>query len=107
MKETERIDTLLLLLEKSADDSFLKHALALEYIKKGNDAEARKLLERVLEQDPAYEGSYYQLAKLLERVEDYEAAMKYYESGMAVALNSGNQRAFNELKAAYEALKYE
>jgi len=106
LKNLERIDSLLLLLEKSADDSFLKHALALEYIKKGNDTEARRLLESVLEKDPAYEGSYYQLAKLLERVGDSEAAMKYYERGMAIALNSGSQRTFNELQAAYEALKY-
>lgn len=103
----ERIDSLLLLLEKSADDSFLKHALALEYIKMGNDTEARKLLESVLEKDSAYAGSYYHLAKLLERAGDAEAAMKCYERGMTATLNSGNQRTFNELKAAYEELKYE
>jgi Tfp pilus assembly protein PilF len=103
----DRIHSLLLLLERSADDSFLKHALALEYIKKGNDAEARKLLESLLEKNPAYEGSYYQLAKLLERAGDTEAAMKWYQRGMAAALNSGNQRTFNELQAAYEELKCE
>ncbi len=103
----ERVDSLLLLLEKSPDDSFLKHALALEYIKKGNNAEARKLLEDVLEKDPSYEGSYYQLAKLLEHTGNTEAAIKCYERGMTVTLNSGNQRAFNELQAAYAELKYE
>lgn len=103
----ERIDSLLLLLEKSPDDSFLQHALALEYMKRGDDTEARRLLERVLENDPGYEGSYYQLAKLLERAGDPEAAVKYYKRGMTAALNSGNRRAFNELQAAYEALQYE
>ncbi|HRP56001.1 tetratricopeptide repeat protein [Agriterribacter sp.] len=107
MKNPERIDSLLLLLERSKDDSFLKHALALEYIKKNNDTEARKLLESVLENDPAYVGSYYQLAKLLERAGDAEAALKWYERGMTTALQSGNQRTFNELRAAYEELKFE
>ncbi len=103
----ERIDSLLLLLEKSADDSFLKHALALEYIKKENDTDARRLLESVLEHDPDYEGSYYHLAKLLERTGDIEAAGNWYERGMAATLKSGNQRAFKELQAAYEELNYE
>ena len=33
-------------------DSFLQHALALEYIKLGDDEAARKLFEELLERDP-------------------------------------------------------
>jgi len=48
-------------------DNFLQHALALEYIKLGDDKQARNLFEDILNRDPAYIGSYYHLAKLLER----------------------------------------
>ncbi len=107
MENLERINSLLLLLKQSGDDSFLKHALALEYIKKGNDAQARKLLESILEKDPAYVGSYYQLAKLLERTGDTESALKWYKKGMEASRDSGDRRTFNELRAAYEDLKFE
>lgn len=101
----KRIDSLLLLLEKLPGDSFLQHALALEYIKEGKDEKARVLFEEILKREPSYVGSYYQLAKLLERAGDPEAAITCYERGMTAAENSGNQRAFNELRDAYEALK--
>ncbi len=53
---------------KSADkDSFLQHALALEYIKIGNDEEARKLFNEILHREPTYIGSYYHLGKLLRK----------------------------------------
>jgi len=37
------------LLKVTPDDSFLQHALALEHIKAGNDGDARKLFETILE----------------------------------------------------------
>ena len=39
----EKIEKLKSFLINSPGDSFLKHALALEYIKLGDEAEARKL----------------------------------------------------------------
>ena len=39
----ERIDKLKTFLANSPNDSFLKHALALEYVKLGDEAGARKL----------------------------------------------------------------
>ena len=36
----ERIQKLRQLLEDSPDDSFLQHALGLEYVKQGDDAQA-------------------------------------------------------------------
>ena len=67
-----RIEKLLEYMKTSGKDSFLQHALALEYIKIGNDEEARKLFNEILLREPTYIGSYYHLGKLLERVGDYD-----------------------------------
>ena len=102
----ERTEKLLELLKDDPHDSFLQHALALEYIKAGDEDKARKLFERILERDPSYVGSYYQLAKLFEQMGDKESAVKCYQKGMKEAEKAGEVRAFNELKSAYEELVF-
>ncbi|HEY5461749.1 MAG TPA: tetratricopeptide repeat protein [Hanamia sp.] len=88
---------------KTADkDSFLQHALALEYIKVGNDEEAKKLFNEILKREPTYLGSYYHLGKLLERIGDPLKAMRVYERGMEVAQSANDSHTYNELQAAYE-----
>jgi Tfp pilus assembly protein PilF len=100
----EKIEMLKSYLEKSADDPFLKHALALEYIKNGQESVARTLFLEIVTRDPAYIGTYYHLAHLLERAGDTENARKWYEQGMSEAKKAGDPHTFNELKAAYEDL---
>jgi Tfp pilus assembly protein PilF len=100
----DRIAKLQELLLANPDDSFVQHALALEHIKKGEDEEARVLFEKILSRDENYIGSYYHLARLLERNQHREQAIKWYEKGMVIARNTGDQHAYNELQAAYEDL---
>lgn len=100
----DKIEKLKEFLSSSPNDSFLQHALALEYVKKGDDAKARELFENILKADDNYLGSYYHLAKLLERADEKEAAIKWYELGMLKARSCGDQRTYNELQAAYEDL---
>jgi Tfp pilus assembly protein PilF len=102
----ERIEKLREFLLASPGDSFLQHALALEYIKLGADAEARQLFEEILQRDPAYIGSYYHLAKLLERTGEQSLAEEWYQKGMAAAKAAGDHHAFGELKSAYEELTF-
>jgi Tfp pilus assembly protein PilF len=100
----DRVQTLLNFLKDSPEDNFLQHALALEYIKAGNDDEARLLFETILNRDEGYIGSYYHLAKLLERTGNQEEAITVYERGMVHAKKAGDTHAYNELRAAYEDL---
>jgi Tfp pilus assembly protein PilF len=101
---TEKIEKLKVFLRESPDDPFLKHALALEFIKGGNEAGARELFLEILSRDPAYIGSYYHLARLLERMGDPGTAKTWYEKGMSAAKKAGDMHAYNELQAAYEDL---
>ncbi len=103
---TDRINKIKEFLQSAPDDSFLKHALALEYIKLGDDAGARILFEEILVKEPSYVGSYYHLAKLLERAGDNEAAIKVYEKGMEECKKAADDHAYKELRASYEELIY-
>ncbi len=102
----ERITRILAFLEQNPKDNFLRHALALEYIKTGKLEEARSLFEAVLTDSPDYVGSYYHLAKLLEQLQQTELAIQWYEKGMEAAKAAGDNHALNELRAAYEDLIY-
>lgn len=102
----DRIKKLNEFLKTNPADSFVKHALALEYIKQGDDAKARELFEAILEREPGYIGSYYHLARLLERVSEIDAAIMVYKKGMEEALKAGENHAYGELRSAYEDLTY-
>ena len=91
-------------MKTSDKDSFLQHALALEYIKIGNDEEARRLFNEILLREPTYIGSYYHLGKLLERVGDTAKAIRIYERGMQEAKKANDNHSYNELQAAYDDL---
>jgi len=101
-----RIEKLKEFLQVNPTDSFIRHALALEYIKLNNDNEARVLFESVLEKEPGYIGTYYHLAKLLERIGETDKAIMVYEKGMDAAKNAGDNHALGELRSAYEELTF-
>lgn len=100
----DRIAKLKEFLEANPNDSFIQHALALEYVKAGDDAEARRLFENLLGTDESYIGSYYHLGKLLERNDEKENALRWYKLGMLKAKEAGDQHAYNELQSAYDEL---
>jgi Tfp pilus assembly protein PilF len=102
----DRIEKLKEFLRENPADSFLQHALALEYIKNGQDDDALKIFEEILDREPSYIGSYYHLAKLFERKGDNRSAIKWYEKGMDEAKKAGEMHAYNELKSAYEELMF-
>ena len=100
-----RIEKLEEYLKTSGKDSFLQHALALEYIKVGDDEKARKLFNEVLLREPTYVGSYYHLGKLLERVGEFDKAIRIYKRGMEEAKRAGDNHSYNELMGALEDIE--
>jgi Tfp pilus assembly protein PilF len=101
----DRMEKLKEFLKGNPQDAFVKHAMALEYIKLGDDPAARRLLEEILVADPSYTGSYHQLAKLLERMGEKELAIGWYEKGMVAAKTAGEKRTYNELQAGLADLE--
>ncbi len=102
----DRIDKIKEFLISSPNDNFLRHALALEYLKIGEEMAARELFEAILTETPDYIGSYYHLAKLLEKMQQTALAVEWYEKGMAAAKKAGDNHAYSELQGAYEDLVY-
>ncbi len=100
-----RIEKLLEFLQTTGKDSFLQHALALEYIKIEQDAEALKLFNEILDREPGYIGSYYHLGKLWERLGEDAKAIVVYQKGMEQAKAAGDNHAYNELQMAKEELE--
>lgn len=100
----DRINQLRTFLLDNPDDSFLKHALALEYVKMGDDEQAKILFESILSHDEDYIGSYYHLCQLLVRKNKIEEAINWYRKGMEKAKKAGDHHACNELLSAYEDL---
>jgi len=100
-----RIEKLLEYMKTADKDSFLQHALALEYIKIGEDEEARNLFNELLLREPTYIGSYYHLGKLLERAGDFDKAIRIYKRGMEEARRAGDNHSYNELQAALEDIE--
>lgn len=92
-------------LERDPDDAFSRHALALEWVKRGDDTAARLEFEALLRRNPGYVGSYYHLGKLLERNGENEAALQTYREGILRAAQSGDAHAAGELRAAAESLE--
>ncbi|MBL0129898.1 MAG: tetratricopeptide repeat protein [Chitinophagaceae bacterium] len=102
----ERINKLKEFLQASPTDCFLQHAMALEYIKLGDDEQAKALFEEIVNREPGYVGTYYHLAKLLERNNLTEQAIKVYDRGMEEAKKAGDRHAYGELKGALEELTF-
>ena len=103
---TDRIEKLKAFLVQSPKDCFLNHALALEYIKAGDEAGARTYFEINLKNDPGYVATYYHIGKLLERAGETNEALKMYEEGMTQAKAKQDMHSFNELRTAYDDLAY-
>lgn len=103
----DRIGKLRNLLQESPDDSFLKHALALELIKLGKDEDAAALFNEIVEHEADYVGTYYHLAKLHERNGRFDRAVEIYRKGIEVAGRLADNHARNELRMALDDLEEE
>lgn len=102
----DRINKLKDFLKSTPDDCFLNHALALEYIKMGNDTDAAQLFEKNLNHDAGYVATYYHYAKLMGKIGNQQKAIEIYERGMQAAKTAGDMHAYSELQSAYEDLVY-
>lgn len=103
---SDRIARLKEFLKDSPNDSFLNHALALEYVKIEDDRAAKDVFEQNLAKHPDYVATYYHLAKLLERLNETKQALEIYERGMAIAKAANDMHSYSELQSAYEDLAY-
>lgn len=101
-----RINQLQQFLNESPDDSFLMHALALEFVKEGNEEKAAECFMKNLVTNPGYIATYYHYGKLLERIGKSDNAIEIYSKGMKFAALAEDRHAYSELRSVYEELTY-
>jgi tetratricopeptide (TPR) repeat protein len=102
-----RVEILKGFLAQDPNDSFSRYALALEYIKLGQQDDARREFETVREKDPAYVATYFQLGQLYRNMGLKHEAEKTLRSGITAAAKAGDGHTQSELEGALEALLME
>lgn len=99
-----RIEQLKHYLSSTPNDCFLKHALALEYMKVEEWKAAEDLFEENLREDEHYIATYYHYAGLARLQGNLDKAKGLYKRGIAVAKEQGDSKTLGELQAAQELL---
>lgn len=103
----DRIPLLLQYLEDDPDDAFTRFALASEYRKRGESAAALGLFEALVEEQPAYVGTYYHLAALYRELDRPDEARATYQAGIQEAARQGDRHSESELRSALMELEIE
>ncbi|MEO6759901.1 MAG: tetratricopeptide repeat protein [Saprospiraceae bacterium] len=97
---TQRLTYLHQLLATNPLEPFVLFAVAKEYEKMGDQAQALEYYQQLYRTNPTYVGLYYHLGKLHEQAGRLEAAVIIYQEGMEIARQAGDTHARNELAAA-------
>ncbi len=99
-----RIEILKGFLNDNPNDSFSRYALALEYVKLGQNQEALREFETVRKNDPDYVATYYQLGQLYQKLGQKHDAEKTFRTGITVASKARDDHTRSELETALDAL---
>jgi Tfp pilus assembly protein PilF len=105
MAASERMASLLRMLQKEPNDLFLLYAIALEHKKAGSYADALKYLDEVLKRDALYCVAYQQAAQVHEQAGETEQARQAYRAGIDAAARKGDQHAREEMESALSMLE--
>ena len=96
----DRLTQLLHYHEEDPEDSFIRFALASEYVKLGDDRTARTWFESLRDAVPDYVGTYFHLGKLYERLGEKQQALETYQAGVDIAGEISDFHARSELQSA-------
>lgn len=100
---SDRIKQLEQYITEDPEDPFNYYALGLEYL----NVNERKALDifRLLQKDHKdYVPTYYQLAKLYERLGQKENAIHAFNEGIVIAKNQNDLKTLRELRAGLQEL---
>lgn len=95
-----RLEQLEQLVRQHPDDTFLRYAIAMEYVSAGRLEDAAAALDALIERDPDYSAAYHQAGRVAEKRERFEDAARYYKRGIEVAGRQGDLHAKKEMQEA-------
>ncbi len=99
-----RREKLEVMLAQAPGDTFLRYALALAWLSEGNPSAARTALEALLESDPQYVPTYFQLAQLQVSQGAPDRAKTVLVRGIEAARRAGDDHAEGEMRGLLEQL---
>ena len=102
---SDRLNSLLKLLEQDPDDSFLLYGIALEHISTSNYEEAERYLSSIIKKDSDYVPAYMQLAQVYENLNLIDKAKNIYKEGIEIARKNNNSHAADEMEDFLNELK--
>ncbi len=97
---SNRLELIAEMLEKNPNDTFLNYAAALEYRKDNDRPKAIRTFKKIVESDPDYLPTYYQLGKLLEEAGKNKEAIVVYRKGYVLSKKINDLKAIGELSEA-------
>jgi len=96
-----RIKQLEKYLQEDPQDTFSIYALALEVIE-SDPSRAADLFDRLLDQHPDYEGTYYQAGAFFAERGERGKASEIYQRGIELLRRNNSLKALHELQNAYQ-----
>jgi Tfp pilus assembly protein PilF len=99
------LERLLALVTEDPGNSFYRYGLAMEYARLERNEEAVHSFAELIERDPQYVASYFQMGRLLQQLGRSEQAREIYLRGITVASQKGDWHAKGELEAALETIE--
>ena len=85
------------LLEKSPDNPMVLYSLGTELFKEQNYPEARKYLERAVENKPDYSVAYRTLGRTLFEMREDDEARRVFDEGREIAQKNGDLQTVKEI----------
>ena len=95
-----RLEQLFAFEKSDPSDPFIQFAIAKEYEKFDDKAQALQRYESIRENHPDYIGLYYHLGHLYEALLDKERALQTYIDGLELAKNTKDFHSASELNNA-------
>ncbi|MDE2995958.1 MAG: tetratricopeptide repeat protein [Bacteroidota bacterium] len=102
-----RLEQLISYHEEDPNDSFVRFALAAEYVKLNQLDDALAAFEALHAHDPSYLGLYYHFGKLLLRIDQPDRARAVFQEGIAVATRITDFHARSELQSALLEMEFD
>lgn len=107
IKNRNKKEALLQMIKEDPNDPFLRFALAKEYEKANDIAEAKKLYILLTTEHVDYVGTYYHYGMLLAANNEKDDALSIYSKGIAIARSQNDQHSASELMNAKMNLEIE
>jgi tetratricopeptide (TPR) repeat protein len=92
------------LLAEDPNDPFLRYGLAMEYVSAGQDEEAVRCFQELLNTTPDYVPGYMQAGRALTRLNRLDEAREVYQAGVDAARQKGDAHAAEEMAGFMEGL---